>query len=178
MDLDNLFARIQKQYASDLPFVIYRKPNKEIIRGVVQKDDKLYVSSKYTESGFVFAPFDTDLNGILFPLEKCDLHSGFYVQKNDFTENPKLSKLTPENEFLKSTHIELINKGIASIKENDFKKVVLSRKEEVKVSDLSSPAAVIELFKNLLEKYPSAFVYCWYHPMVGTCWHTKISGRR
>lgn len=167
MDLDNLFATIQKQYASELPFVIYRKPNKEIIRGIVQKDDKLYVSSKYTESGFVFAPFDTDLNGILFPLEKCDLHSGFYVQKNDFTENPKLSKLTPENELLKSTHIALVNKGIDSIKGREFKKVVLTRKEEVKVSDLSSATAVIDVFKNLLDKYPSAFVYCWYHPMVG-----------
>ncbi len=167
MDLDNLFATIQKQYASELPFVIYRKPNKEIIRGVIQKDDKLYVSSEYTESGFLFAPFDTDLNAIIFPLEKCELLSGFYVQKNDFPETPKLSKLTPENEFLKSSHIALVNKGIASIKQNEFKKVVLTRKEEVKINDLSSASAVLDLFKNLLAKYPSAFVYCWYHPMVG-----------
>lgn len=167
MDLDNLFATIKKQYDSELPFVIYRKPHKEIIRGIVQKDDKLYVSSKYTERGFVFAPFDTDLNGVLFPLENCDLHSGFYKQKSDLTESSKLSKLTPENEFLKSTHIALVNKGIESIKENKFKKVVLTRKEEVKVSNLSSSAAIIELFKNLLDKYPAAFIYCWYHPMVG-----------
>jgi len=167
MDLDILFNKVDKHYAGQLPFVIYRKPGKEIIRGLFQKDNKLHVSSNYKESGFVFAPFDTDLNAILLPIEKCELLSGFYLQKNEIPENPKFSKLTPENKDLKDTHVELIQKGIDFVLNGDLKKVVLSRKEEVKIKELTTGDSIINLFKKLLDKHPSAFVYCWYHPSVG-----------
>ncbi|MEX0997319.1 MAG: isochorismate synthase [Flavobacteriaceae bacterium] len=167
MDLDILFSKVQQHYAEELPFVVYRKPGKEIIRGLFQKDDKLYVTSNYKESGFVFSPFDTDLNAILFPFEKCKLYSGFFLQKNELSENPKVSKLTPENKDFKDTHIELIQKGIDSVKNGELKKVVLSRKEEVKIKELTTGDSIINLFEKLLDKHPLAFVYCWYHPSVG-----------
>ena len=40
---------------------------------------------------------------------------------------------------------------------------MLSRKENVK---LEAPNA-LSLFKKMLSKYPTAFVYLWYHPKVG-----------
>lgn len=167
MDLDVLFQKVQQQFADQLPFVIYRKPGKEIIRGVFQKDDKLYVSSNFKESGFVFSPFDTDLNAILFPIEKCDLQSGFYLQTNELPESPKVSQLTPENKDFRDSHIELIKKGIDSAINGELKKVVLSRKEEVKIKELTTGDSIIDLFKKLLDKHPLAFAYCWYHPSVG-----------
>lgn len=167
MELDILFDAVQNQYSEQLPFVVFRKPGKEIIRGILQKDDKLYVTSSFREHGFVFAPHDTDLNAVLFPMNKCDVYSGLYVQKAEIPETPLASHLTPENEILKKAHINLVQKGIDAIEAGDFKKVVLSRKEEIKVKKLTSGESVISLFENLLNRHPTAFVYCWYHPSVG-----------
>ncbi len=167
MDLHILFDAVQNQYSEQLPFVVYRKPGKEIIRGILQKDDKLYVTSSFREHGFVFAPHDTELNAILFPMDKCDVYSGFYVQKKESPVAPKVSQLTPENEILKRTHLDLVQKGIDAIESGELRKVVLSRKEEIKVKKLTSGKSVISLFEKLLNKHPTAFVYCWYHPSVG-----------
>jgi len=167
MDLDNLFKAVENQYAEQLPFVIYRKPGEEIIRGILQKDDKLYVTSSFKESGFVFSPYDTDLNAILFPMDKCEVYSGFYLQKNEPLETPKASNLTPVNEILKTAHIELVQKAIDSILDEDLKKVVISRKEVVKVKELTTGESILALFEKLLNRHPAAFVYCWFHPSVG-----------
>lgn len=168
MNIEKLFSAVQSQFDSDLPFVLYRKPNKEIIRGILQKDDNLYITSTFKESGFVFSPFDPDLNAILFPLEKSKILSGFYTQPEfESVEKKNVSELTPENELLKENHIQLVKKGIESIEINELKKVVLSRKEEVKIKEISNGATIINLFERLINKYPSAFVYCWYHPSVG-----------
>ncbi len=167
MDLDVLFQKVQQQFADQLPFVIYRKPGKEMIRGLFQKDDKLYVTSTYKESGFVFAPFDTDLNAILFPIDKCEQLSGFYLQHNNPLDTPKVSNLTPENKEFKDNHLALIQRGINEISDGDLKKVVLSRKEEVRIKELTTGASIITLFEKLINQHPTAFVYCWYHPSVG-----------
>ena len=163
-----LFSAVQSHFDSELPFVIYRKPDKKTIRVVLQKDDNLYITSNFKESGFVFSPFDTDLNAIIFPLNKSKILSGNSSQTNeDSVEKKDVSELTPENELIKKFHLNLIQKGIDSIHKNDLKKVVLSRKEEVKIKEISDGATLISLFNRLVNKYPSAFVYCWYHPSVG-----------
>lgn len=168
MDKTKLFSAIQNQFENELPFVMYRKPNKELIRGILQNDDKLYITSTYTESGFVFAPFDTDLNAILFPLEKSSIETGFYVHKAEGSEiKTKVSELTPENKLLKNAHLELVKKGVATIQNNELKKVVLSRKEEVKIKGIIKGSQLTDLFEQLINTYPAAFVYCWYHPSVG-----------
>src|SRR5690606_37973339 len=51
---------------------------------------------------------------------------------------------------------------IEAIKNYQFTKVVLSRKETVPLE--SDPMSI---FKRLLNTYPSTFVYLWYHPKVG-----------
>lgn len=167
MDLDSLYAVIQKHYADELPFAIYRKPNKNEIRGVLQQDDKLYITSDFKESGFVFAPFDTELNALIFPVSKSELLTVSYPKKEEEIPEPKVSKLTPENEILKSDHLKLVLKGIENIESNTLKKVVLSRREEVKIQPLNSGKELLIMYERLLVSYPSAFVYCWYHPSVG-----------
>ena len=68
-----------------------------------------------------------------------------------------------QNNSDKEIHINLVKKGVEAIKDNRFKKVVLSRSETVSLSD-NNPFSI---FKNLLKNYASAFVYCWYHPKIG-----------
>jgi isochorismate synthase len=168
MDLDSFFIALKEQYKNELPFVVYRKPNKETIKGIFQKDDHLYITSSFREHGFVFAPFDTDLNAILFPMEKCEVIASFYIHtSSEIPEKKAVSELTPENQLHKDVHLELVQNGIDSILENKLKKVVLSRKEEVKIEFSSNGENLIHILENLLNKYPTAFVYCWYHPSVG-----------
>lgn len=168
MNKEKLFSTVQNQFDSDLPFVLYRKPNKEIIRGILQKDNHLYITSTFRENGFVFAPFDPDLNAILFPLEKSHKVSGIYTQSDIKSfEKSVVSELTPENELLKNLHIHLTQKGVDAIQNNELKKVVLSRREEIKIKEISNGATLINMFERLINKYPSAFVYCWFHPSVG-----------
>jgi len=63
----------------------------------------------------------------------------------------------------KSAHINRVKQGVEAINTSDIKKVVLSRQETVNLSETNP----ISIFKRLLERYKSAFVYCWYHPKVG-----------
>ena len=129
---------------------------------MLQKDALRYTTSEYTESGFVFAPFDDKKASILIPLEQSEQFSvipakaGISVIK---TKSP-IAEYVNDRAF----HINLVQKGIDSIKNSDLSKVVLSRTETIKLSE-SNP---LQIFKRLLSNYPTAFVYCFYHPEVGT----------
>ena len=58
---------------------------------------------------------------------------------------------------------KLVTKGIQAIENEEFKKVVLSRKEIVELNHFD----LITAFQNLVQFYPTAFTYCFYHPKVG-----------
>lgn len=168
MDLNSFFTSVKQQFDSELPFVMYRKPDQEVIRGILQEDKNLYITSSFRESGFAFSPFDTELNSILLPIEKSKCISGFYMVSENFgVELEKKIELTPENTLQKNEHVELVQKGIDSITANELKKVVLSRKQEVRINAISNGEALVGLYETMLNKYPAAFVYCWYHPSVG-----------
>ncbi|APZ48181.1 hypothetical protein BW723_15130 [Polaribacter reichenbachii] len=122
-------------------------------------DDKLHFTSNFKESGFVFAPFNANEKAILFPIEKSEC----------LTEEIKIENINAnENTFLvdetsKENHINIVEKTIDKINKSELKKVVISRKELVKISDFD----LLEIYKKLLHNYKNAFVYCWFHPKVG-----------
>jgi len=160
MTLEDFFKRIETQYENQLPFVAYRKPNSNKVNGLLQKDSALHIAKTFTESGFVFAPFDDAESTILIPFSSSGSLSVVYNTNEDKAFEKPLFNTTADD---KSNHIDLVKKGIKAIKDNQFEKVVLSRKEIVSISH-SNP---ITIFKRLLSKYTLAFVYCWYHPKVG-----------
>lgn len=122
-------------------------------------NNELTFAKDFTEKGFVFSPFNNDENSILFPIEKAQ------VLKELVEVSPKksLNDFVYNVEHQKEFHIQLVNKTVSAIKNTQLKKVVVSRKEEVKIADLNS----IEIYKSLLSNYTKAFVYIWYHPKVG-----------
>ena len=67
--IETLVAHFKK----NLPFVAYRKPNATLMNIVFQHDDIVHEVSDFTESGFVFAPFDATKQAILI------LHLGYSV---------------------------------------------------------------------------------------------------
>jgi isochorismate synthase len=163
------FLEIAKNHFDDaLPFVLYRKPNASVIKGVFQDDDIVYTSKDLTESGFVFAPFNAEKQTVFMPFSVSETLESSYAISEVTEQNTRDKKeVQQERENVlndaKDFHINLVTNAIIAIEKERLKKVVVSRKEEVRLTE-SNPMA---LFERLLAKYPTAFVYCWYHPKIG-----------
>jgi len=157
---DDVFTHIENHFKNALPFVAYRNPNDSVAKVLLQNTDKLYTTQDFEESGFVFAPFDNSQKTILIPFEDSEYLT---CELDDTIRNNSSQKTIEVNDVEKKYHLNLVQKGIESIQEKDLQKVVLSRCESIYFSETKS----ISVFNRLLQSYPNAFVYCWYHPKVG-----------
>lgn len=157
---DDVFLHIETQYTNNLPFVAYSRPNEATVKTLLQKDNNIYNTQDFVESGFVFSPFDVSDEIIIIPLEKSELlifELELLCSDNSFKNEIIATKTDKES------HVKLVQQGISAIEKENMQKVVLSRCEAVAFSETQS----ISVFKKLLQNYPNAFVYCWYHPKVG-----------
>lgn len=154
-----MISLLNKALVEKLPFVIYRKP-KEIDRyGWFQKDNHLNEVTELTSSCFVFAPFASEDKIVFYPKE-CTI----IKESNDFEVRYNTKEnLDQEAHSSKDFHIQLVSKGIDAIKSGVIEKVVLSRTEEVVLNEKEYE----NYFLRFLKKYPTAFVYWFYHPNVG-----------
>jgi isochorismate synthase len=157
--MNNFFSKIKKHYEQQLPFVIYSKPNTARIVGLLQQNNTLHQVENYTEKGFVFASFD-EKQLVLIPESESEIISAeieitsfepIEIDDQDFD---------PEAKF---QYEYLVAQGIQAIKNEEFKKVVLSRSEELLLSEFDFAA----VFQRLTFLYPAAFVYCFFHPKIG-----------
>ena len=156
-----IFDRIASQYKLQTPFVVYRKPNENVISGFFQKTKDVFFVEDFTEVGFVFSPFDNQEKAILIPAKES-----VYYQEVPVSEVPL--PFLKKKEFIadassKEQHLKLVNKAIKEIQKKQFQKVVVSRCEEVTLSNF----LLVESFKKLLHAYPNAFGYIWFHPEIG-----------
>jgi len=160
----DFFARAQNHFDDALPFVLYNKSNDSIVKGLFQTNDTIYTTQDFVDSGFVFAPFNAEERAIIIPIEQSQLleinHITPAKQSAHLEHSLKIDSFDAE---AKDFHVQMISKAKQAIDNNLFKKVVLSRKEIVKLKE----ANPITLFQRLLNAYPTAFVYCWYHPKIG-----------
>ncbi|TJY33900.1 chorismate-binding protein [Pontimicrobium aquaticum] len=159
MTSKDFYDYIIEHYNKELPFVAYSLPNTFETKVILQKDDVLYKIEDYTETGFVFAPFDIRKDAILMPYSKSRT---LLTTEDIVVEEETPISFKVDNDKLH--HINLIKKAVTAINKKELQKVVVSRKE---VLETELPLDPIKLFKTLLNSYNSAFVYCWYHPKVG-----------
>ena len=155
----SLFQKVASRFHNKLPFVVYCKPNSDVMIGVFQHGDALHLITDYTESGFAFVSFDGKKK-YLIPSEQSDV----YVEKvsSDIFYLPN-SIANTTNDLEKKAFESLVEKGIQAIANQSFDKVVLSRKEAVEMSNLN----IESLLNSLQFNYPTAFNYCFFHPKVG-----------
>jgi isochorismate synthase len=158
--MKQILAKASKQYNQNLPFVLYCKPNSDTINGVFQQNDTLFSVTNFTEKGFVFASFDGSKT-FLIPENESEIMNTVF-QKKEISISEK--ELFTPNETAQKQFENLVKKGIQAIENHEFKKVVLSRKESLNLIDFD----LITAFESLVQLYPSTFVYCFYHPKVGT----------
>lgn len=157
---DDFYQKLKSFYLSSKAFVAYRKPNENELKLICQKNVDLYFVDNFNESGFVFAPFDSEDNAILFPVEICDM----YFTELSYNQDVSIkTKTTQPNSSLDHEHIALVEKGIDSIVNGPLQKVVLSRVETLPFFK-EDPVLV---FESLLKAYANAFVYIWHHPKKG-----------
>ncbi|WP_299053482.1 chorismate-binding protein [uncultured Polaribacter sp.] len=152
-------TNIESHYKSNLPFVVYNKPNSNTVSSYFMKDDALSYTTSFKEEGFVFAPYDVKEKAILFASEKAD----FIEDTILLAPNLALKEDFEEVVTGKNKHLQLVERAIKEIQLTFLKKVIVSRKEVKNVSNFN----VLNIFKKLLKAYPTAFVYVWFHPKVG-----------
>ncbi|OOG77988.1 chorismate-binding protein [Flavobacterium sp. A45] len=157
--MDDFFEIVIQQQQHNLPFVLYCKPNSDAVIGMFQQNDTLYEVVDFTERGFVFSSFDGNKNYII-PEENSEIKR-FAFDKKEISENEK--EFVSPNEIVKTNFERLVAKGIEAIQENEFQKVVLSRKETIDLLDFD----LVTTFENLVQLYPATFVYCFFHPKIG-----------
>ena len=155
----DFFIKVKQQFQQNLPFVIYSKPNIDKVSGLFQKNNQLYLTADFTEIGFVFAPFDGK-QILLIPENESEL-----IQI-EFTPNPTFKNTNSDtfvDELAKNNFKNLVQKGVNAIENLSFNKVVLSREEIIDLPNFD----LVSLFEKLVNSYPTAFAYCWFHPEIG-----------
>lgn len=158
--MKSLDENIKESIACKIPFVLYRKPNENTNYSVFQKENNSYNLTDSQNSGFIFAPFDDFEQSLFIPYSKAEVET---FELEELVEDPFKEKINLDSFKEKEAHLDLIKKGIAYIKNSDAKKIVLSRKEVLKRTNFD----IVEVYQRLLKNYPTAFVYCWFHPISG-----------
>lgn len=92
--------------------------------------------------------------------EKWKQESG-KKRAGDYYVSPQLSDAPLEQQHYE----QLVARGISNIRQEAFQKVVLSRRKPI---PLAAPIHPVELFRQLCEKYPTAFISLVSSPETGT----------
>ncbi len=157
--MNNFKSITKNHFEKKLPFVIYRKPNENVIVGVFQSNDNLYLIDDFSEKGIAFCSFDGNQK-YLIP----SYNSEILIFENEFIDIISVSNNEIINDEKAKIDFEnLVSNGISAIKKGDFQKLVLSRKEVLELKNFD----LIDAFSKLVSQYQSAFRYCFYHPKVG-----------
>ncbi|QYA25983.1 isochorismate synthase [Gramella sp. MT6] len=167
MDSVDFYNQLKAHYIEHKPIVAYRKPGEDNVKAMLQVDAENYQVSDLSESGFVFAPFNPEDVSYIIPAGKSKtIDYDFLVEEVEGMPFDQDNLDSVDFEYMEEDqkrHENLVQKGIDEIRQRHFKKVVLSRSEKVQVLDPDP----LRIFKNLLEKYPGAMVYLWFHPETG-----------
>ncbi|WP_297764288.1 chorismate-binding protein [uncultured Muriicola sp.] len=155
----NFVEKAAVHFQNKLPGVLYRNPKEDTVQAIFQNDSSLQEVTDFTESGFVFGPYLDDTLPVLIKADS-KLSAIFKTdEKHIISQNILFNEsVSEENRYNK-----LVEDAVRSITLGVLKKVVLSRKLEV-----ATKRRPMEIFQRLLNRYPNAFCYYWYHPSVGT----------
>ena len=158
---NNIAATILELLEEKKAFVFFKKPNSNVVNLLIQKDIHLHTTNAYDKAGFVFAPFSDENKTIFFPDSQV-ISSIFRLTKKKEKELKELNINQIDSED-KVNYIALLEKTIAFIKAGNADKIVLSRA----LNKSYSKDAIGVIYENILQAYPTAFVYFWHHPKVG-----------
>lgn len=155
--MSEILAKAKVHFEAKLPFVMYCKPSSDMIIGLLQKDTELY-SLRNNMSGFAFVSFDNKKR-YLIPDEVSDVYFE-KISGSDLFVNKSESDVYG---YGKEVFEKLVEKALLEIEKGTFEKVVLSRKEILLLTVIDFEM----LFLKLIQLYPNALRYVFYHPEIG-----------
>ncbi len=139
--------------------MLIRQVNSDTVRILSQRDQKWHKSAPDNMTYGVFSRFQKSEDQV------------FIIAQDDKSFTYKKANSTPR-EFLKAVrfveveeqkrYTNLVAKAVLRLKESSLKKVVLSRKQSFQNSKSDT-----EILTDLLDAYPAANCYFFYHPKVG-----------
>ncbi|NEV93207.1 chorismate-binding protein [Psychroflexus sp. YR1-1] len=158
--MQELIQYIDDAWASQLPFVAYHVPGAREVTCFFPEDSELRHLQAYDEAGFIFSPFETSSQPLVFPeavseVLKFELIDPELEPQSNFRINEKPGE--------KENYLKLVSNAIDQIRAGEVRKIVTSRKISAEY-ELKNPA---ELLLKLIYFYPEAFTYVWFHPEVG-----------
>ena len=74
MTSTDFFDQINTAIQSKRPFVLFSKPENQSIKAYIQTNTETHIINDYSESGFVFAPFDSEKDSYYIPLETSTVY--------------------------------------------------------------------------------------------------------
>jgi isochorismate synthase len=150
----SVFDTISNYLEINAPFVCYVKPNESVWNLLAQQNDVIIEFSG--QAGFVFMPFHEGKQ-IVIPFEGNTFSHGKFQK----LEQKSVESFTSESNQ-KEDFENLVARGISAIQNDEFQKVVLSRKIVLK-----EQISIVETFQNLISNYPTAFRFLFFHPKIG-----------
>lgn len=156
--MEAIINRLQHSLKNCLPFAVYAKPGINRITAIFQHDATGYFLEDYKQEGFVFAPF-AEGEKTLIPFNKAEiLESDFKPSEvTDLIAN----SIEPQKKA-KSDFEQLVQRCVTEIKKGTFDKLVASRTEFA-----TTQKSITDIYTTLLNMYPNAFRYCFFHPASG-----------
>ena len=111
MTSTDFFDHIESALTSKHPFVLFSKPDQKSVKAYIQRDLETHLINDFSESGFVFAPFDHTKDSYYIPFERSTI-----LELN----LPVFEVLTNTNLFDEveptENHFNRVSKAIAEIK--------------------------------------------------------------
>jgi isochorismate synthase len=153
-----IIERAKNHLANHLPFVLYRKPQDDLLKGVFQLDNQWHVFTG--QNGFVFQSFDHQVNYCL-PDDFSTRDEEIIIEDHLRFSKQKYQINQANEAFIFE---KLVKKALARIENKQLEKVVLSREIS---ADLDQNFDIFISFRNALLTYEDALVYIFYHPNVG-----------
>lgn len=154
---NKLLSYLQSLLDEELPFLALKKAGQNQVQVISQKNQNLHKSAHDNLSYGVFSEFQ-NINNQVYIISEEELSFTWYGE--DVKASTDIASITEEG---KKEYLKLFEKGMKELQKGHLKKVVLSRKQEFPKSDSD-----VEIFERLLDCYPTANGYFFYHPKVGT----------
>jgi len=157
--------KLKEVIHTDLPFVIYKKPDSGKLNIIQTHNNDLIIDQNFVTDGFYFVPFDMQQHpAIVFP-DKLSVKKSFFVR--EFEQENGKNKGIKINEIDDSTaglHRQKVKQALQYIRQNSVKKIIISRKQRVYFENFDLFSSLLKLMNT----YESSFVYLWHHPEAGT----------
>lgn len=159
MDVTLLLDKLNAHYGKQFPFALYVLPQGDEVVSMFQKNTTLYTTDDFKGAGFIIAPFS--FNGTAFYIP--EMYSEVTKTPLMLDKAERYAASMPEVPSKKEEHLTLVEGALQKINSGKARKIVVSRKRDFKLKKMD----IRKLFGRLMDLYPGAFRYLWYHPEHG-----------